>query len=198
LSLSRSSLSSPFSAAYTIFGLLMLCLPHSSQAQTLPAPASAPEQLNGKTCLSIEEAVKHPNKDICVAAHIFDVVELSDGTRFLDTCSPDLPDNRCQFTLVSLREDRQQVGDLAHYRNQNVRVRGIIRATHGRMGIVISHMRQFRGGPEKFRPNPRLVRGFDAQSDRPPVRDPNLSAGGRHRSFMNSRDTESLTGRSAH
>lgn len=154
--------------------------------------------LNGKACLPVADAIKHPNNDVCVAAHVYDVVELADGTRFLDVCAPDISDDRCQFTLISLRSDRGEVGDLTRYRDQNVHVRGIIRSTHGRMGIVISNMRQFRGGPEKFRPNPRLVRGFGAEADRPPVRDPNLSAGGRHRSFMNSRDTEALPRPSSH
>jgi hypothetical protein len=182
--------------------LLSLGLPSAlSQSQGASVRSAAdppPGQLNGKPCLSIDDARSRPGKDICVAAHVFDVVELSDGTRFLDVCPPDVPDEKCHFTFVSLRTDRETVGDLTRYRDQNVHVRGIIRATHGRTGMVISDIRQFRGGPEKFRPNPRLARGFDAQSDRPPVRDPNLSSGGRHRSFMNSRDTESLSARSVH
>jgi hypothetical protein len=63
---------------------------------------------------------------------------------------------------------------------------------HGRMGMVISHMRQFSGGPEKFRPNPRLLKGFNGQSDRMPVHDPNLSSTGHHRSFMDTHKQESL------
>jgi hypothetical protein len=60
------------------------------------------------------------------------------------------------------------------------------------MGIQISHIRQFSGGPEKFRPNPKLLRDFNGQSDRMPVRDPNLAPSGRHRSFMNSSDKETM------
>jgi hypothetical protein len=56
------------------------------------------------------------------------------------------------------------------------------------MGIVISHIRQFSGGPEKFRPNPKLLSGFNAQSDRMPVHDPNLRPSGHHRTFMNTED----------
>jgi hypothetical protein len=93
---------------------------------------------------------------------------------------------------VSMNADRDDVGDLRKYRDQNIALRGIVRATHGRMGIVISHVRQFSGGPEKFRPNPRLLRDFNGQSDKMPVRDPNLSAGGKHRSFMNTSDKKEL------
>jgi hypothetical protein len=153
-----------------------------------------PAKLAGRQCLRIAEAEQEQNrnKDICLSAHVFNVVELNDGTRFLDVCAPDLPDDQCRFTLVSVRADRDEVGDLRKYRDQNIALRGVVRATHGRMGIVISHVRQFSGGPEKFRPNPRLLRDFNGQSDRMPVRDPNLASSGRHRSFMNSSEKEEL------
>ena len=175
-------------------------LPTAAAAQTAASvsnPPPAGKQLAGKTCLSVSDAAGQPNKDICVSAHVFDVIQLTDGTRFLDVCPSDVSDEECRFTLISLREDRDDVGDLRRYRNQDIHVRGIVHATHGRMGIVISHMRQFQGGPEKFKPNPRLLRGFNGQSDRAPVRDPNLASAGHHRSFMNTRDTEQLPSRPA-
>jgi hypothetical protein len=144
------------------------------------------------SCVPAEEASQEANKETCVSAHVFDVVELADGTRFLDVCPPETPDEQCKFTFMSLLSDRNDVGDLRMYRDQNVKVRGIIRFTHGRMGIIISHARQFRGGPEKFKPNPKLLYNFDGESDRMPVHDPNLKPSGRHRSFMNTRDRESL------
>jgi len=156
------------------------------------AQTPAPTKLAGKTCLPVADAVQQPNKDICVRAHVYAVVELADGTRFLDVCPADISDEDCRFTLLSLREDRDDVGDLRKYRDQDVSVRGIVRATHSRMGIQISHIRQFSGGPEKFRPNPKLLRDFNGQSDRMPVRDPNLAPSGRHRSFMNSSDKETM------
>jgi len=163
-------------------------------SETQPAPQTGKH--SAKSCLPAAEAGSEPsqnvNKDICVSAHVYDVVELPDGTRFLDVCPADLPDEQCRFTLLSPRADRDDVGDLRRYRNQNIEVRGTIRSMHGRMGIVISHMRQFSGGPEKFRPNPRLLRDFNGQSDRMPVHDPNLSSSGHHRSFMNTRDQEPL------
>jgi hypothetical protein len=128
------------------------------------------------------------NQDICIRAHVYDVVELSDGTRFLDVCPAALPDQQCRFALVSLAADREEVGDLRRYRDQDIRLRGTLRRMHGRMGLVISHARQFSGGPEKFKPNPRLLRNFNAQSDQMPIRDPNLAPAGRHRSFMNTQD----------
>ena len=167
----------------------------AAQAQAPAAPAAstpAPIKLAGKTCLRIDEAAKQPNRDVCITAHVYALVELADGSRFLDVCAPALPDAQCRFTLLSLPEDRDEVGDLRQYRDQDVTLRGVVRATHGRMGMVISHIRQFRGGPEKFRPNPKLLKDFNGESDRPPVRDPNLASGGRHRSFMNSNDREPL------
>jgi hypothetical protein len=171
-----------------------LATPAAQTQAPAAAPASTPARvkLAGKSCISIDEAAKQANKDVCITAHVYALVELADGVRFLDVCPPDLPDAQCRFTLLSLAEDRDEVGDLRQYRDQDVTLRGVVRATHGRMGMVISHVRQFRGGPEKFRPNPKLLKDFNGESNRPPVRDPNLASGGRHRSFMNSNDREPL------
>ena len=158
-------------------------------AAVSPALAFAGGQ---KPCVTTEEATKLLNKDVCVSAHVYEVVELPDGKRFLDVCTPDTPDEKCRFTLVSLPEDRDDVGELNKYRDMNVQVRGTVRPMHGRAGIVVSHARQFYGGPPKFRPNPKLVRGFNADQSRPPLYDPNLRSQGGHRAFMNSRDKETL------
>jgi hypothetical protein len=165
-----------------------------SPASWAGAKPDTPQKNAGHACISVAQAASQSNlnKDICVSAHVFDVVELTDGTRFLDICSAETPDTECRFTLLSLPVDREEVGDLRKYRDENVQVRGIVRSTHGRMGIVISHMRQFNGGPEKFRPNPKLLREFNGQSDRMPLRDPNLASSGHHRSFMNTSDRQDL------
>ena len=130
------------------------------------------------------------DKDVCVSAHVYDIVQLEDGTRFLDVCSPDTSDERCGFLIVSLWQDHDTVGDLNKYRNMNGQIRGIVRSLHGRSGIILSHARQFYGGPPKFTPNPLLARGFSAEDRRPPVSDPNLRSQGGRRAFMNSRIQE--------
>ncbi len=146
-------------------------------------------------CVTADEAARMVDKDVCVAAHVYDVVQARDGTRFLDICSPDTPDENCRFTIVSVRGDRADVGDLEKYRNTEVRVRGIVQAMHGRSGLMLSHARQFAEGPPKFRPNPRLARGFAGEQEKPPVADPNLRPQGGHRAFMDSRDRERLPGK---
>ncbi|MDR3793703.1 MAG: hypothetical protein P4L03_10020 [Terracidiphilus sp.] len=143
-----------------------------------------------KACVTAEEASKLVNKDVCITTHIYDVVELPSGTRFLDVCTPQTPDEACRFTIMSPREDRDDVGELRKYRDMDVRIRGIVQPMHGRSGMVLSHVRQFYGGPPKFKPNPRLMHGFDAEQSRPPVSDPNLRSQGSHRAFMNTRDQE--------
>jgi hypothetical protein len=153
----------------------------------VPVPAIAASQ---KPCLTADEATKLVNRDVCVSAHIYDVVQLPDGTRFLDVCTPDTPDEGCRFTIVSLWEDRDEVGELQKYRDMNVQIRGIVRPMHGRAGMVVSHARQFYGGPPKFKPNPKLVRGFNAEESRPAINDPNLRSQGGRRAFMNTRDQE--------
>jgi hypothetical protein len=144
-----------------------------------------------KPCVPVGQASGKLNKDICVSAHIYDVVELPDGTRFLDVCTPQTPDDACRFTIISLREDQEEVGELRKYRDMDVEVRGIVQSMHGRAGMVLSHSRQFYGGPPKFKPNPKLVRGFSADQSRPPVNDPDLRSQGAGRAFMNTRDQES-------
>jgi hypothetical protein len=148
-----------------------------------------------KPCIPADQATQLLNKDICVTAHIYDVVQLPDGTRFLDVCPPQTTDDRCRFTVVSYEEDRQAVGDLKKYRDMDVQIRGIVQPMHGRAGMVLSHARQFYGGPPKFKPNPMLARGFSAEQERPPVNDPNLRSQGGRRAFMNTKDQETLPGK---
>lgn len=145
-----------------------------------------------KLCVNPDDAAKLVKKDVCVNVHVYDVVELPDGTRFLDVCSPDTPDEQCRFTIVSMREDRDEVGELRKFRDADVHLRGIVQPMHGRNGMVLSHARQFYGGPPKFKPNPKLLRGFSADQSKPPIADPNLRSHGGHRAFMNSRDQEPL------
>jgi len=143
-----------------------------------------------RPCIPTDDAEQNLNKDICISAHVYDVVELPDGTRFLDVCTPQTPDDACRFTIVSLREDHAEVGELKKYRDMNIQVRGIVQPLHGRAGLVLSHARQFNGGPPKFRPNPLLARGFDAGQHRPPVGAPSLHTQGSTRAFMNNHDQE--------
>ncbi len=148
-----------------------------------------------RPCVPADQAAQMLNKDVCISAHIYDVVELPDGTRFLDVCSPQTPDDQCRFTVVSYREDPVEVGELKKYRDMDVQIRGIVQPMHGRAGMVLSHARQFYGGPPKFKPNPLLARGFNAEQERPPVNDPNLRPQGGRRAFMNARDQEPLPGK---
>jgi len=159
--------------------------------------AAAPSLALGaqKPCVNADQAAKLVNKDVCVTAYVYSVVKLPDGTRFLDVCTPETPDDGCRFTIMSLWEDRDEVGELAKYRNMNVQIRGIVQPMHGRAGMVLSHVRQFSGGPPKFRPNPKLARGFNAEQSRPPVNDPNLRSQGGRRAFMNTRDKETRPAR---
>ena len=148
-----------------------------------------------RQCLTADQASRMINQDVCVSVHVYDVVELANGTRFLDVCSPQTPDEKCGFTVISLWGDHEQVGPLEKYRDQNVHIRGIVRPMNGRAGMVLSHARQFYGGPPRFRPNPLLSRGFDAAQERPPISDPNLRHRGGRRAFMNSRDQEAVPGK---
>jgi len=163
--------------------VLGMCLP-------VAAGAAAP-----KKCVSADEASKMLNKEVCVSAHVYDVVEVADGTRFLDVCAPELADDRCRFTVLSLKEDHAAVGELNKYRDMDVQIRGIVQPMHGRAGMVLSHVRQFNGGPPVFKPNPLLARGFSADQARPPVNDPNLRSQGGKRATPNTKNQEALPGK---
>jgi hypothetical protein len=156
----------------------------------LLAAAPVPAVGAQKPCVTADQASKLVNKEVCVTAYVYDVVQLPDGTRFLDVCTPQTPDDACRFTIVSLWEDHDEVGELGKYRDMNVQIRGIVQPMHGRAGMVLSHARQFSGGPPKFKPNPKLARGFSGDQSRPPVSDPNLRPQGAGRAFMNTRDQE--------
>lgn len=136
-----------------------------------------------KACYSAEEALSHQNKDVCITAHVYDVVELADGTRFLDVCRPEAPDAECRFTVMSANKDRQEVGDLSQFRQQDIQIRGIVRPFGGRAEILLSNPRQFHGGAEKFHPNPALLHGFSTEDGRPAISDPTLRSG-HHRSVF--------------
>ncbi|WP_058185528.1 hypothetical protein [Terracidiphilus gabretensis] len=157
----------------------------SIYALMLPMTVFAGRQ---KACVSPDDATKNLNKDVCVQAHVYNVVELPDGTRFLDVCTPETPDDKCRFTIVSLRQDRDTVGDLEKMRDTNIEVRGIVASMHGRSGMVLSHVRQFYGGPPRFRPNPALAHGFTGEQEKPAIKDPNLRPQGGGRAWMSTKD----------
>ena len=92
--------------------------------------------------MTANEATQMMNKDVCITAHVYEVVELPDGTQFLDVCTPETPDEQCRFTIVSFFDDRDLVGGFHKYRNMNVHVRG----SCGRFmeaAMVVSHARSF-------------------------------------------------------
>ena len=148
-------------------------------ATTMPALASP------KGCIAPESTRDYLNKDVCVNAHVYEVIELSDGTRFLDLCSPETPDDKCRFSIVSLNADRKDVGDLARYRQQDIQIRGIIRPFNFRTQIILSREQQFHGGSEKFRTNPALLKGFSAEDSHTAFSDPATRASHHKSSFSN-------------
>jgi hypothetical protein len=141
-----------------------------------------------KNCISAELAAHRLNKDLCVNAHVYEIVVLPDGTRFLDICPPATPDEQCHFTIIALPEDRETVGELERYRDADVKIRGLVRPVQGRAWMQLNHVRQFYGGPPLFHPNLLLSRGFSAQQQHAPLPDPNLRPQGSQRAFMNNKD----------
>ena len=148
------------------FWLLLLCCPLLVVAACF---ASRP-------CYTPEQAGGHAEKEICLQAHVYDVIENTDGTRYLDVCKPGVPDESCRFTVLSLSADRKEVGSLDGMREQDVHLRGVVHTMRGQSVMLLSHVRQFHDGPEKFHPNPQLMSGFSAGSEATAFHDPALSA----------------------
>jgi hypothetical protein len=145
----------------TILGLLLL--------------SSAALHAATRPCHPASEAARYTGKDICITAHIYDIAQLRDGTRFLDTCSPETSDADCRFTIASLPQDRRDAGNLNELPGKDIELRGTIHSVNQRSLIYLSSARQLHGGAEKFRPNPALVHGFSAADSKAPVHDPSLS-----------------------
>jgi len=135
-----------------------------------------------KPCYEVADAAQHLNQDVCLNAHVYEVIDLPDGTRFLDVCSPETPDEACHFTIISLRQDRKAVGSLQELRGEQIQIRGVVHSFSGRSGIVLSEARQLHGGAEKFRPNPALIKGFSAADGKSAFDDPAFKSGGHHHS----------------
>ena len=129
-----------------------------------------------RPCYTPDEAQDRAGKDICLAAHVYDVVEARDGTRYLDVCPPEKDEASCRFTVMSVAADRKEVGELEGFREQDVHLRGTVHTVHGQSVMLLSHARQFHDGAEKFRPNPELISGFNADREGTAFRDPTLSA----------------------
>jgi hypothetical protein len=128
-----------------------------------------------RVCHPDSEAARYTGKDVCISAHIYNLAELRDGTRFLDTCSPETIDADCRFTIASLPQDRRDAGDLESLRGKDIELRGIVHSVNQRSLIYLSSARQLHGGAEKFRPNPALLSGFNADQGKAPIHDPSLS-----------------------
>ena len=129
----------------------------------------------GHSCHPAADAARYAGKDICITAHVYDIAQLRDGTRFLDTCSAETSDADCRFTIASLPQDTRDVGDLNGLRGKDIELRGMVHSVNDRSLMYLSDARQLHGGAEKFHPNPALLVGFGPEQSKAPVHDPSLS-----------------------
>ena len=115
-------------------------------------------------CIPPEQALQHLHKNVCVEAHVYRVVDASDGIRFLDVCSPETSDADCHFFILSSSEDKKSVGNLESLVGQTIQIRGKILPIQGRADMIFSSKEQLHGGKPKFHPNPRLAKSFSAEN----------------------------------
>ncbi len=117
-----------------------------------------------RACIQPDQALQHAGKEVCVAAHVYRVVNAAQQTRFLDVCSPETRDADCHFFIVSLHRDAKDVGDLSPLVSQDIHIHGRVHIVDGRAEIVLSRRQQLHGGKEKFRANPKLLQNFAAEN----------------------------------
>jgi hypothetical protein len=126
-----------------------------------------PAAARGPACTPLDDGGLLVNRDVCIVAHVYDVVTVDHGTRFLDLCSPDQSDAQCRFSVVSYTADKRSVGDLDQLRGRDVEIRGAVERYGPRFLMVLNDERQFHHGAAQFRPDPRLLSGFSAEDDKP-------------------------------
>ncbi len=144
-----------------------------------------------RRCYSPATAYRHPHRKLCVKAHVYREIQLHDGTRILDVCSPRSSADRCHFAFVSLDTNRSRVGSLQPFVGKEVEVNGKVLPIHGRAEILLSSAKQLRiAAPErrgkevatrvrrgKFHPNPELLKGFNATQNKMPIAGPAFHGG---------------------
>ena len=116
------------------------------------------------TCILPEQTLQHLHKNVCVEAHVYRVVDASDGIRFLDVCSPETSDADCHFFIISSTEDKKSVGNLESLVGQTIQIRGKILPIQGRADMIFSSKEQLHGGKPKFHPNPQLAKSLSAEN----------------------------------
>jgi hypothetical protein len=133
----------------------------------LMAASAASAAAASPPCMPVEDSRIHTSRDTCLAVHVYHVVTLDGGLRFLDVCSPETSDEACHFSIVSYPEDRDRVGDLKPLQGQTILVRGAVQKFGSRLLIVLNDQKQLHGGQQPFRPDPRLLNGFSAEDAKP-------------------------------
>ena len=140
---------------YSALFFLLAMLP------ALPGAAASP------ACSPLDDGALRAARDTCVSGHVYDVVTVENGTRFLDLCSPETADAQCRFSVVSYGADKRVVGDLEQFRGKDVEIRGAVQHFGQHYLMVLNDERQFHHGAAQFRPDPRLLSGFSAEDARP-------------------------------
>jgi hypothetical protein len=115
-------------------------------------------------CIAPEQTLQHLHRNVCVEAHVYRLVDASDGIRFLDVCSPETSDADCHFFIISSVEDKKSVGNLDQLVGKTIQIRGKLLPIQGRVDMILSSQEQLHGGKPKFHPNPRLAKTFSAEN----------------------------------
>jgi hypothetical protein len=117
-----------------------------------------------RACIPPDQTLEHLHKNVCVEAHVYRVVNGTDGIRFLDVCSPETSDTDCHFFILSSVEDKKSVGNLDQLVGQTIQIRGTLLPIQGRADMILSSKEQLHGGKPKFHPNPQLAKSFSAEN----------------------------------
>ena len=119
------------------------------------------------TCFPLDDLEMRTARDVCIAAHVYNVVTVENGTHFLDLCRPETADAQCRFSIVSYNADHGSVGNLEQLRGKDVEIRGAIQRYGSRYLMILNDEGQLHHQAPHFRPDPRLLSAFSAEEGAP-------------------------------
>ncbi len=105
-----------------------------------------------KDCIPFDQAAEHIGKTVCVSGKVLKVAQTNFGSFFLDFCEDY---KKCPFTVVVMRKDLADVGDVRALEGKQIEITGKIKDYRGRAEIVLKDVQQLEGDAGKLPPIPK-------------------------------------------
>ena len=107
-------------------------------------------------CKPMTEARKYVGDSVCITGKVVKVARSPrSGTHFLNFCDDY---KNCPFSVVIFAKDLQRVGDVRELEGKQIEIYGKVKEYKGQAEIILSDVRQLRGGSSKL---PKLPADYD-------------------------------------